>query len=528
LSLESKVRFQEYLSQIPIELAQTITLKNNLACNLYSKARLIELLNLKFKDKKFLADLFNRLNEVQRAGLMLVLFYKDEEGIPIPECHHILTNLFPKADWSAAELMNSLIEYGLVLVWPNKRKTYCISRDLRDSLVEIIAQKAVKSLEELPEEPLSPRLDHLAMIRDIFTFLAFLKKGQVKLTQGNLIFKRTQLRLFDAFELPEQPLEEDEKSTKGGYPERFDFIYKFCAEKQFIKLGGDYLTLTEIVEGWLTKSDFEKVKEVFKFWQTTYLSSPSEAYLILKLLHLAPSNKWVLQSSLLGALDLIIPRWPTFKPFPEREGGHFLSILLYLGCIEQGIVREAEKELVGVRLSPLGLALLANDENLFPYRSEKIFSIQPNLEVIAPKNLDLSARWYLTRIAELLKVSEVLTYKLSRSSIYKTLQEGETSDKILGFLWKCSENPLPEKVHQTVLEWTNAYGQISFVDALMLRCKSEALARELKGSKRINRFIVGELSPTYLIVRRKDYAKLLEVLEEENYMPKPGIERPSR
>lgn len=528
MSLENKIRFQEYLSQIPIELAQTITLKNNLACNLYSKARLIELLNLKFKDKKFLTDLSTKLSEAENIGLMLVLFYKDEEGIPVEECYQILTELLLDTKYSPMEVMNSLVEYGLILISPNKRKTYCVSIDLRASLVEILAQKAILKLDLLPTEPATLRLDQVALLRDIFAFLAFLKKGPVKLTQENLIFKRTQLRIFDTFELMEQPLEENEKAIKGGYPERFDFICKFCADRQFIKIVGNHLTLTRAVEDWLAKSDFEKVKDVFRFWQDRYLSSPSEAYLMLKPLQLVSKNSWVLQDSLLRTLDLIIPKHLLFKSAPDMKSDTSLSILLYMGCIEQGILPGSKKDLVGIRLSSLGEALLLNDESLFPYKSEKTFWVQPNFEVIAPLNLDLSVRWYLTRISELLKVTDVLTYKLSRYSIYKTLQEGETAEGIRDFLWRHSEKSLPDKVHQTVLEWTNSYGQISFVNALMLRCENEALAKELKESKRINPFIVGEISPTYLIVKRKDYPRLLEILEEENYMPKPGVDRPSR
>jgi hypothetical protein len=526
--LENKVRFQEYLSQIPIELAQTITLKNNLACNLYSKARLIELLSLKFRDKKFLTDLFNKLDDEQSVGIRSVLFYKDEEGIPISECHETLIGLFPNTKRNKEEIMNELVEYGLVLVFLNKRKVYCISMDLRDSLVEIIAQKAIEGVEFLPQEPTLLHQDPMALVHDIFTFLAFLKKGQVKLTQESLIFKRTQFRIFDAFELPEQPLEDDEKSVKGGYPERFDFIYKFCVEKQFIEITGNYLTLKIPVEDWLAKSDFEKVRDVFKFWQHTYLSSPSEAYLILKLLQQAPPDKWILQTSLLRILDRIIPKYLPLKPLAEARKGHFLSILLHVGCIEQSILRASGEELVGIRLSPLGRALLLNDENLFPYKNVETFSIQSNLEIIAPKNLDLSIRWYLNRLTDLLKVSEVLTYKLSRYSIYKTLQEGETADKIHNFLWKYAEKPLPDKVCQTFQEWTNTYGRIGFIDVFLLKCDSEALAKELKDSKRIHKFIVDEISPNHLIVKRKDYMTLLEILEEENYMPKPGVDRPSR
>jgi hypothetical protein len=46
----------------------------------------------------------------------------------------------------------------------------------------------------------------------------------------------------------------------------------------------------------------------------------------------------------------------------------------------------------------------------------------------------------------------------------------------------------------------------------------------LKESKKISKFLIEQIAPTYFIVNRKDHAKLVEVLEEEDYMPKPEIE----
>ena len=81
MNLGVKIRLQEYLSQIPIELAQTITLENDLQCNLYSKARLIEALSQKFRDRRFLKKLFNQLSDMQTAGVMMTLFFTGEESI---------------------------------------------------------------------------------------------------------------------------------------------------------------------------------------------------------------------------------------------------------------------------------------------------------------------------------------------------------------------------------------------------------------------------------------------------------------
>ena len=48
--------------------------------------------------------------------------------------------------------------------------------------------------------------------------------------------------------------------------------------------------------------------------------------------------------------------------------------------------------------------------------------------------------------------------------------------------------------------------------------------KELKDSKKISKFLIEQIAPTYFIINRKDHAKLVEVLEEEDYMPKPEIE----
>jgi hypothetical protein len=85
--------------------------------------------------------------------------------------------------------------------------------------------------------------------------------------------------------------------------------------------------------------------------------------------------------------------------------------------------------------------------------------------------------------------------------------------------------PIPENVRETIIEWTSTYGRISFIDALLLRCDTFSLAKELKESKKISKFLIEQIAPTYFVIRRKDHAKLVEALEEEDYMPKPEIEK---
>jgi hypothetical protein len=536
LNLGTNIKFQEYLSQIQIELAQTIALENSLQCNLYSKARLIEALTQKFRDRHFLKKLFSELSDMQTAGVMMTLFFKEEEGISVETYHDELRRIFPDQEFEAADVMDSLLKRGILYVStdemgegdgqdPEERQTYSIPVDLADSLLEIIGQDLLERLDFYESQPRSNRFDGLAIIRDIFTFLAFLKRDNVKLTQEFVIFKRTQLRILDSFELPERPLEDTDKEREEGYyPPRFDFIYRFCEAKGLTEIDGNYLRITDAVEKWLEQPDFFKMKEIFQFWQDRYMTSSAEAQLILRLLLLVPRGKWLTSESVDRVFDVLMPEHKWFKQSSKVRDENFLKILLYIGGIEQSFHHDAPEDAFGIRISPLGVAILVNDVSLFPKQVGKYFSVRGNFEVVASKDLDPSIRWELGKIADLVRINDEVVYKLSRQSIYHTLQEGKSIDDIMGFLESHAEDDLPVNVKETIIEWTSTYGRISFVDALMLHCDSESLAKELHESKKLSKFLIKQVAPTYFVIQRKDHAKLVEILEEEDYMPKPEIE----
>ena len=54
---------------------------------------------------------------------------------------------------------------------------------------------------------------------------------------------------------------------------------------------------------------------------------------------------------------------------------------------------------------------------------------------------------------------------------------------------------------------------------MLLRCKNERLAQELKSSKQIAKHILGEISPSDLIISRERIEELKRLLEKSNFMP---------
>ncbi len=458
----------------------------------------------------------------------MTLFFKEDESISIEKYHEELHRIFPEDEFEPPEIMRTLIERGIIYIAASRHKeesTYSIPMDSAESLLEIIGQDLLEKLGVFESDPRSTRFDRLAIIRDIFTFLAFLKRDNVKLTQEFVIFKRTQLRILDSFELPERPLEDSDKEREiGYYPPRLDFIYRFCEAKGLTIIEGNYLRITDTVESWLEKSDFVKMKEIFQFWQDEYMTSSAEAQLILRLLLLVPKGKWLTSQSVRQVFDVLMPEHNWFRQTSKVRDPNFLKVLLYIGGIDQSFHYEASEDEFGIRISPIGTAILVNDISLFPKQVERNFCIKPNFEVAASKDLDPSIRWELGKIADLMRINDEVVYKLSRQSIYHTLQEGKSVEDIVIFLENYAAHPIPENVKESIIEWTSMYGRISFVDALLLRCDTDSLAQKLKESKKTSKFLLEQIAPTYFIIHRKDHPKLVEVLEEEDYMPKPEIE----
>ena len=254
------------------------------------------------------------------------------------------------------------------------------------------------------------------------------------------------------------------------------------------------------------------------------MSSSAEAQLLLRILLLVPKGKWLTSQAVDRIFNKLMPEHKWFKQSSKPREPNFLKALLYIGGIEETQHPDARDGAFGIRISTVGTALLVNDISLFPKQVEKRFSIKPNFEVVASKDLDPSIRWELGKIADLVRINDEVVYKLSRQSIYHTLQEGKSVEEIVTFLDTHTAHPIPDNVRETISDWTTTYGRISFVDALMLRCDSEALAKDLQESKKIAKFLVTQIAPTYFVIQRKDHAKLVELLEEEDYMPKPEIE----
>lgn len=127
------------------------------------------------------------------------------------------------------------------------------------------------------------------------------------------------------------------------------------------------------------------------------------------------------------------------------------------------------------KLSPLGRSIVnseainltyeaASDPDspvtgLLPGGSNWII-VQPNLEIVAPRDLALDASFQLARLCTVKNMDVMTTMELSRESLRPMLHRGATADYINQFLKGLSQRELPDNVRQLLQESSTSQAEV--------------------------------------------------------------------
>ncbi|MDX9953936.1 MAG: helicase-associated domain-containing protein [Anaerolineae bacterium] len=131
----------------------------------------------------------------------------------------------------------------------------------------------------------------------------------------------------------------------------------------------------------------------------------------------------------------------------------------WLGLIELGYV--AGRSLPqAVRLTPLGRAVLRREAFVFNNDQGQII-LQPDFQVLALGPVPLPTLLGIEQIAERETVQQATVgYRLTRQSIYRALQYGNSIGVICAFLTQVTQQPLPQNIERTLEEWGEQHERI--------------------------------------------------------------------
>ena len=474
----------------------------------------------RFLNPASLKDSVSRLNSHERLVLKILAFSCGETGIPFHLFNRKVNQM--SRGWSirGTEVLHTLAESGFIFTSATSgmQYHYIVPADLRLLLQEIFAKDMSTVLKHPKETPKNVRDDGFALVRDTFTFLCFASQYGIRQTQQGSIYKHTQKHLLRRFEVPNNtPKIYDRINPAVENPDRLALIFHFCRHQKLIRRQDSDFVCSEIGKEWIQKTDSEKLLDIYSHWLEHGIKDSSVS-IAQSIVHILPPEQWILLSSIQEQIAKFAVGTTWMQTLYSQLERSLVNHLTYMG----GITFAHLGDDVAIRVTDIGRRLFYG-KPIESYEFESSFIIQPNHEVLASSYLAPKLRWKLNHIAELHQADQMSTYKVSAKSIYNGLRSGFSLDEILVFLKAYSKTGIPQNVEVSIKDWAEQYGQIYLMDVMLLRCKNTRIAQEIRTSKQIGKYILGEISPTDFVVSRLHSQELLTLLEKQNYMPLPEV-----
>ncbi|MDI6783674.1 MAG: helicase-associated domain-containing protein [bacterium] len=539
----------EYLSVAPIEYLQLVSSHIGATAKFNSKSDLIRQISSRLRNPEILQELIAGLELESRLALRLIIYLGGIAGLPVQQCHQKLLQLYPHrkqdaVDREVAKNQNLLDDEmlspqkkpleesslirpeqimarlrSLGIVYTSSAKSahiprYIVPQDIRNLLIPLLSADIQRYYQFQPKVQVPHPISPWAILHDTFSFLSYLRRTPPQLSQDKQLHKKTILEINHLFEVKD-------KSTfpKGEYPTRLRLIIYFCRSAQLIFEDISFWRVNEsAVLTWFNLSKLEQCKSIEHFWSRNQVSTLPELSVFRTILAGLPVNAWVKFDSLIAAANAIMPAAEWKKSYPAEITRFLLPGLAHLGLIQLG-ESKPDKEPV-VALTEFGKLILAGEGKLALAESKSVLLVQPNFELFISAECSLLTRWELELFADPVNVDLMVTLRLSKRSSHRAFEAGYTAKRIIRLMQSLSQKPIPQNVMVTLEEWEKQYGRIYFAELFLLRCDNESLAKELQSSPKIKPFILGTVSPKDLIVNKKQYPKLVQILKEEGYLPK--------
>ncbi len=313
-------------------------------CNPHSKNELITSLLTSIRQKQTIKLEVEQLSSVELHFLLLLFLDKRTtfslEDL-LAKAGVALHQDKEKKQDEARKCISKALKRGWI--FPAKHKQvgqYQVPADIREPYIQMwlelwLADQTVA--DELP----AYRDEGSAMSADIYQFLAFLSKEPVPLTADGGMYKRYQTQLLQFFHVKEEALPPQKWRFGYGlhfdlYPDRLSLIYDYCYYRGWIAESPGSLQIT--AKGLELLTEREKLTgadDLIRFWMRVYKRAIPNLPMIVQLIPLLASGRWVSQESLLATL------LPWVKAFYYDEPtnivtNRILKMMVHLGLLKVG------------------------------------------------------------------------------------------------------------------------------------------------------------------------------------------------
>lgn len=519
------MKLMEILVNMPIEELQGLAFRLGVPGFSNSKAELMRNILVFMTNTQFVKEILRKLtpkdNEVLKYVLTssdcnrtLAYVLRDEqdrnhEGAGEPRVHQQI-----------------MIDYGLLYQLNDE---IILPDELRDVLKECLVDELNECLTGEPPENMEIVACGDTFYEDVYFFLAYLKNNQVRMTRHDTVYQRNVDHLRGLFsDDDESGLVFKDMTGKAllTFDDRFSMIRAFCFRRGLIEQCEFELSLLPEADVWFRQTKEHIIRDIYGVLIRSELGQS------LILTHCLTIMQGLLEQGV----------WILFGNFSERVRSmhaacneetvdletvlrqRLIIPLTNLGLIETGI---AEGQILAFRVTELGQLILSEESS---HTIEEITTgviVQPTFEVIVPRHFSFASRWIFESIAELVSTGKVLHYRMTRATLIKGYKEGHTIEAVLHFLENIISEPLPQNVRQSLQDWSEILGAVSFSNLTLLRCSSPDVADVIQAIPKMRVLVLSQLSPVDLVVESDNIERIRDILEANDIIPVPGVVLPN-
>ncbi|MCL5269502.1 MAG: helicase-associated domain-containing protein [bacterium] len=335
----------------------------------------------------------------------------------------------------------------------------------------------------------------------------------------------------------------------------------------------------DLYEFWLTTNEWNEeyidgdVVHADNYPQNL-ISATELRKLILRMLEKTPADQWIdfetFAESLLPQVAIEIPG--RFDLIPsEKFNRHPILImesvlaetLYWLGVVMLGVSDQEIARQLGSRANesiapydpthPVSLRMMGEGQFMFFFRltdfgrqllarpyldvdklfsrkpepdltyaeSTDFFTVQPNLEIVTPPDLNLEKCYRLLEFTDIKKVDIMTTLSISRDSVRAGMDHGLTAEAIIRLLSECSRKELPETVRQMITECEVRHGEVDMgLAGGYIKVSDRLHLEEMRANSKIAPAIKDIFDDRLILLSRTaDFKKIARELQRMGFMP---------
>jgi len=510
------------LARMPIEQVADIADHWRIDAPPHSKSRLVDAITAHFRSPQSMRTAVEALDPEEVEVLRCCLHLPPG----VSNLDDLLSAFHPVEGQGKAlnlpQTVERLMLRGLLIPEGDFSKTerFFMPSDIRRSLAAHILPKTERSLVAPEGEPDTVLSRPVEFLEDLFGYVCVLDREPARLTAEGAPFKRAMERVFRRLRVPVDDGLLGMPVELPGLPGRLELVEEFARDAKLVRRTDSELRVGPSWEEWLDRGRVSMTREVFHYFEGKHVKGDFQLRGILSYLaaHIA-ADEWVPLNRALDEVFSFGEEDSALLSGTRRKAYYLAHTLANLGMLDLALFER--DRVIAYRPTETGRGVLSKGETGEAAPTDSRVTVQPNFEVLVPPDAPFRLRWQLERIADLESQDVILTYRISKESFYLGLRSGMAWSEIDSMLESHLARECPQNVRHNLESWASRFGEVTFMEGLLMRCRTKALAEEISHLQDVAPYIKGNISPEALLIDAQHYERVIAALEEHGYMPEP-------